>query len=243
MTTEGFDAALLDLVLATAEAEEHLNGVARLAQDLSPVLAACGVMARMRGAEITVASSNELAYALDEVQFGLDRGPCLQAMRGGDVVYAEDMTVEARWTPYPALAVERGVLSSLSLPLVARGRTVGALNSYAREPHAFDGDLADQLRAFAERAQVVLAVAMRSAEQTALVDQLHAAMQSRSTIDQAMGIVMGRERCTSAEAFALLRTASQRQNRKLADVAVDLITTTTGQPPVPGHFDAGTPSA
>jgi AmiR/NasT family two-component response regulator len=42
---------------------------------------------------------------------------------------------------------------------------------------------------------------------------------------------MGQQRCTAAEAFDLLRRASQRRNHKLRDVAADIITNVTGHPP------------
>jgi AmiR/NasT family two-component response regulator len=63
-------------------------------------------------------------------------------------------------------------------------------------------------------------------------------------IDQALGILMAQQRCSADEAFALLRTHSQNNNRKLRDVAADLITRVTGQPPVLGRgFERGHPAA
>ncbi len=53
----------------------------------------------------------------------------------------------------------------------------------------------------------------------------------RSTIDQAIGVLMAQERCTADEAFALLRQHSQHNNRKLREVATDLIVRVSGHPP------------
>jgi AmiR/NasT family two-component response regulator len=56
-------------------------------------------------------------------------------------------------------------------------------------------------------------------------------------IDQATGIVMARDRCGYDEAFAKLRAASQKRNLKLREVAAEMVTEVTGQPPQPPRFD------
>jgi AmiR/NasT family two-component response regulator len=77
----------------------------------------------------------------------------------------------------------------------------------------------------------------RDAEQR---EQLEQALASRTVIDQALGILMGQQQCTAGEAFALLRMRSQSSQQKLRDVAADLVTRVTGQPPSEGKmFDRG----
>ncbi|MDH6626144.1 hypothetical protein M2271_003961 [Streptomyces sp. LBL] len=56
-------------------------------------------------------------------------------------------------------------------------------------------------------------------------------MQSRSVIDQALGVVMGQRRCTADEAFGVLWSASQHRNIKLRDLCAELITNLSGRPP------------
>lgn len=63
------------------------------------------------------------------------------------------------------------------------------------------------------------------------VSQLEHALRSRSVIDQAIGVLMAQEKCTAEAAFDLLRRHSQNSNRKLRDVAADVITRLTGHPP------------
>ena len=58
-------------------------------------------------------------------------------------------------------------------------------------------------------------------------------MVSSSVIDQAIGILMGQQRCTASVAFDLLRQASQHRNRKLRDIAAEIITNVSGEPPQP----------
>lgn len=60
---------------------------------------------------------------------------------------------------------------------------------------------------------------------------LQAALASRAVIDQAVGIIMGQNRCTVDEAFEVLRAISQNRNVKLRDIAADMVTAVSGQPP------------
>ena len=89
------------------------------------------------GHVITVASADPLARLLDEHQYELDTGPCLQALRTARVVQAEDLTRETRWNGYPAVAIAHGIRSVLSSPLLVGGHPIGALNLYARDANGF----------------------------------------------------------------------------------------------------------
>ncbi len=63
------------------------------------------------------------------------------------------------------------------------------------------------------------------------IKNLDEAMRSRAVIEQAKGILMARSSLDPDEAFDMLRRASQRENRKLRDVATDLVDRTqTGRP-------------
>jgi AmiR/NasT family two-component response regulator len=70
-------------------------------------------------------------------------------------------------------------------------------------------------------------------ERWALIRNLQAAMETRAPIEQAKGILMATHRCSPDEAFEMLSTESQTQNRKLRDVANDLIARTQTKPPEP----------
>ncbi|MFC8190273.1 GAF and ANTAR domain-containing protein [Cellulomonas sp. NPDC057328] len=142
----------------------------------------------------------------------------------------------------PHHAVAHGVRSSLSVPMRAGGVLVGALNSYGRSPGLFVDELRHTVIDFARQAEKVVALALRHGEQNALLDDMQAAMRSRSVIDQALGILMAQQRCTADEAFAVLRRASQGRNRKVADIAGDIVVAVSGGSPRPGHFGRGMPT-
>jgi anti-anti-sigma factor len=81
----------------------------------------------------------------------------------------------------------------------------------------------------AEQAAIAVTAALRHYDEVTLSDHLRTALSSRSVIDQAIGIIMGQRRCTADEAFAMLRTISQRRNLKLRVVAADLVASTIGR--------------
>jgi GAF domain-containing protein len=152
------------------------------------------------------------------------------------MIYTDDLLEEDRWPTYRTRALGHGVRSSLSLPLTVNGDAVGALNLFSMTPHMFGPDVRARAAAFADQAAAAVGLGMRHARQAELSDQLQQALASRAVIDQAMGIVMAQQRCSADDAFAVLRRISQDTNRRVWDVAADLVTTVTGQPPRPPPF-------
>jgi len=220
---------LVSLLLTTRSVEHFLEHLAVTAA--TTLGASCGITIRRGDQPLTVASSDALAAAVDEVQYGEGQGPCLHAMNAGELVAMPDISTEVRWGGYPAYAAAHGVRSSLSLPLADQGEVSGALNLYSTTVGAFD-DPADIARAtvFASQGGAVLGVAVRQAKQAELTEQLREALSSRAVIDQAIGVLMAQQRCSADDAFAVLRRASQNRNRKLRDIASDIVTSVGGQP-------------
>ncbi|MFF9237920.1 GAF and ANTAR domain-containing protein [Streptomyces sp. NPDC014801] len=224
------DSDLTQWLLQTDTVEDFLQQLADAAVRLSPAGGA-GVTLQREGRPLTVVSSGEGATELDEKQYGQDDGPCLQSLRSGQEILVRDMLQETRWGPYPAYAAACGTRSSLSLPIAYRTLSAGALNLYAAPPHAFDDVDHTALRSLAAQATGAIALAQRISDAQEFAEQLRTAMRSRAVIDQAIGVIMGRRRCTAEEAFAVLRSASQQRNIKLRDLCTELITDLTGRPP------------
>ena len=228
---------LANLMVATPTMDGFLNDLARLATNVITPPASCGITLAQHDLPLTVASSDALAAHVDEVQYDRDQGPCLQAMRTGQIVMTADMATEQRWGPYPAYALSYGVHSSLSLPLTVNGETRGALNLYAGTPHAFGPTPQQHAELFAGPASAALTVVTRQVHQVRLSEQLRDALASRAVIDQALGIVMGHNSCDFETAFAILRESSQHQNRKLHDVAAEIVKAVSGDDPQPPPFN------
>lgn len=231
---------LQGLLLTTSDVMTFLTDLAVLStQVVGTHELSCGVTMRYDGNMLTVASSDERAERLDETQYRTQGGPCLEAMDTGRQVLSQDCRSETRWPAYIAMAVRDGLRCSMSLPLAAAGTTFGAINLYGfDQPDLFGDAEQHQLRLFTAQASGALRLATRQAKDQALMAQLEQALNSRSVIDQALGILIGRHQLTTTEAFDLLRRQSQNSHRKLRDVATDLVTQASGEPPRPGRpFD------
>jgi GAF domain-containing protein len=228
-------AELTNLMLATPNVEALLDELARWAARVITPPAHCGVTLQ-RHDPLTVASSDALAAHADEVQYAEGDGPCLQSMRTGLAVTVDDLAAEHRWGPYPGHALGHGVRRSLSLPLSADGDVLGALNLYATVPSAFGDEEHRAAALFAAQASAALTIVTRMARHVALTDQLRDVLAGRSVIDQTLGILMDQQRWDADQAFELLRSASQHRNRKLRDVAADIVRAVSGREPHPGPF-------
>lgn len=182
------------------------------------------------GTGYTAAFTDELALDMDERQYAQGSGPCLAAATAGDILSVPELTAEDRWPDWAERGRKAGVGSSVSVGMPIQEAVVGALNVYARIPHAFDDDTVAALETFAAYAAVALANAQLYESTANLARQMQDAMASRAVIEQAKGIIMAERRCSATEAFNILAKASQDSNRKLRDVAQTLVDRAAGKP-------------
>ena len=237
--TESADSGLppvVTLLLDTDSLDGFLQVLAAGAVDLAPMSDGCGVTLEREGRPTTVTSVGSTAPLLDEAQYGQGDGPCLQAMRTGREVSVTDTLSEKRWAGYPAYAAACGTRSSLSLPIAPHTHTAGALNLYAPLPNAFAAAELSALRLLAAQATGAIALAQRIADAQQFAADLQTALKSRTVIDQAIGVIMGRRRCTPDRAFEVLRSASQHRNIKLRDLCAELVAGVSGRLPAEGDL-------
>jgi GAF domain-containing protein len=170
-------------------------------------------------------ASSELIRDIDEAQYEEREGPCVEAIRTGrETTFSPE---DDHWPAFTERATQAGVRSVWSLPLKVRDRTTGALNLYAMGGDAWAATSQRLARDLASQAAVVLAnaAALMGAELTN--EHLRVALETRDMIGQAKGILMARQGISGDQAFDVLRRASQRANRKLRDVAADVISQVT----------------
>ena len=134
-------------------------------------------------------------------------------------------------------AAEAGVLSALGVPFELKGEAAAGLNVYADRPYAYDQATLEVVQRQVAAVSSTLRLAVRLARHHYTEADLKAAMASRTTIDLAVGIIMGQNRCPQEKAFEILRAASSHRNIKLRDLAADLVAT-VGKGPASTHFDA-----
>jgi hypothetical protein len=219
-------AAVARALASEANVEATLQRVVEIARLIVPGCHHAGITVLHRGKPETPAATDEISAAVDLVQYETGEGPCLSAILEQDTFRTGDLAEESRWPKFSRPAVERtGVRSVLAYRLFTEGDTLGALNLYSREADAFDDDAVAIGTILAAHAALAYARA-RDREQISGLEQ---AVASNRSIGMAIGILMAIRRIGQDEAFVLLRTVSQRTNRKLRAIADEVVH--TGQLP------------
>ena len=178
-------------------------------------------LSRLRsGRMTTAAATDDVAMAVDELQIATGEGPCLDALVEPAWEHAVNLAqVENASTFQRRVIAETPVRSILAFRILDDGRKTGALNIIADRPGSFDDRSFEQAAVFASFAGTALA-AIEAAEQAR---QLQDGLLSNREIGIAIGILMSYHRVGADDAFAILRRTSQQTNRKLRDVAADVL--------------------
>ncbi|MEC5201086.1 hypothetical protein RCH21_003342 [Arthrobacter sp. PL16] len=230
---------LQNLVLDSPDVEHFLTHLARVAAEYlsepgREVL--CGVtLLRPRHAE-TLASSSETALKMDEIQYSFGDGPCLTAARTLKLVYVRDTHTDQRWPEYFAAVAGHGMLSILGVPIPLEGEANCGLNLYSTSTDGFGSEAAQAAEAFAREASRSLRLAVRIARLSDQAAHLTSALESRTVIDLAAGIIMGQNKCSQTAAMKILTAASNSRNMKLRHIAAQIVSTASDETPTT-HFD------
>lgn len=168
-------------------------------------------------------TTSEEVRDLDRVQYHSGKGPCIAATQQGHRMNVVLTEADPRWPEFADAARAQGFVGVLSTPLGPRGRHLGALNLYSRTRAGFGPAAEETAQLFADQASVVLANAEVFGAVERLNTQLREALDARDVIRHAEGILMGRHRCSADEAFTLLREDCERSNKKLRDVAREVV--------------------
>jgi GAF domain-containing protein len=237
---EVYAGSLLEhLLLSSAGLGEFLDGLveaaaAALSGEHLEILASV-VLLRPR-TKATIAGTGQTARRLADIQCRFDDGPCMKAARTGGTVGVEDSGADPAFPLYGSAALQKGIRSALSVPIRLDGPEKAVVTYYSRQPGAFPQEKVDLAERFAEEASTPLRLAIRLARLTDRAEHLAAAMESRTTIDLAAGVIMSQNRCSQDEAIEILRAASTARNMKLRDLALNVLTSTVDAP-VTTHFD------
>ena len=218
---EGFARAARELHAAPNEAE-----LLQLAVDLAGKIingSDYAGISVVQGREIsTPVASDDVARRGDALQYQLDEGPSLDAVRRQETVISPNLGEEVRWPEWTPRAVSvLGVQAMMSLSLYTSAssygaHSYGALNLYSDSIEPFGPNEYAIARALA--AQISVALAAQGE-----IRGRGVAMSSRTIIGQAEGILMERLGIDADQAFAYLRRISQTENRKLIMICSEIV--------------------
>jgi GAF domain-containing protein len=216
-----------DMAAAVSEAARRLTTEYDLDSTLQSIVTAAAAslpgishagitLAHRDGRFETLAASDPLVRELDELQHQLGEGPCVYAIKAEQVVTVNNMRQDQRWPRFVPRAVALGLQAQMGLVLHADEQKLGGLNLYSTETEVIDPDAQHLAELFAAHAALALGFVRRT-------EELHTALATRKTIGQAIGILMERYRIDQDKAFAYLTRESSTTNRKLRDIAAELV--------------------
>jgi GAF domain-containing protein len=165
----------------------------------------------------TPAATHKWPILLDEIQQRHREGPCLTSAWEEKIIHVADLETDERFPLYRRdVLAETPIRSVMSFQLFIAGETMGALNVYAEQPHAFGPETKVIGLIFAAHSSVAWNSARRE-------EQYKRALASRDMIGQAKGMIMERYGVDAVQAFELLRKLSQDSNVPLIQIATELV--------------------
>jgi transcriptional regulator with GAF, ATPase, and Fis domain len=223
---------LSDTLVDDFDIIEFLDRLAARCSELLEV-SACGILlADHHGVLNLVAASTEQARLVELTQLQTHEGPCLDAFTTGRPVQEPDLrTAGGRWPRFVAAAVGGGYLSVQAVPMRLRDTVIGAVNLFSKSTGTLDADTVTLGQALADAATIGIVHQRALARQEIVTEQLQTALNSRVLIEQAKGFLTHSLSVDVDEAFAILRSYARANNRRLTEVADDIV---QGRLTIPG---------
>jgi hypothetical protein len=128
-----------------------------------------------------------------------------------------------RWPVFAEEARRTGFASVHALPMRLRNDVIGALNLFDTQPATLTEETLALAQALADVATIGLLQERVIRRGEVLAEQLQGALNSRILIEQAKGVIAERRGTNVGEAFTLLRRAARDRNRRLSDLANDIV--------------------
>jgi hypothetical protein len=173
----------------------------------------------------TLGVSNSVMTVVEDLQFTLGEGPCIDAYASDHPILEPDLRDPAtnRWPAFSGPAVLAGVRAVFGFPLRTGTANVGALDLYLDHP----GDLrADQLSDAVVLAGVISTTVLSlqlDAAPGELPVELDATMLHRAIVHQASGMLSAQLDIDPADALVRIRAHAYTRNRPVNDVALDIV--------------------
>ena len=215
---------LADTLVDDFDVIDLLTVLAHRCVEVLGVTAAGLMLVAPGGALRVMASSSETMRTLELFEVQAQQGPCVDCYRTGQSVVEPDLASDTeRWPQFSAMAVAAGFGSAAAFPMRLRTKVIGALNVFSVDAGAMRAVDERAAQALADVATIGILQHRAVVEGAVLIDQLNDALQTRIVIEQAKGMLVEREGLEMDQAFSRLRSEARNTNRRLTDVARDVI--------------------
>jgi GAF domain-containing protein len=174
-----------------------------------------------------VAASDEVGRQLEQAQADAGQGPCYDSYVYAKEILSSDLHADGRWPDLPARLPAR-LRAVAGMPILLSGSPVGTLNVYRDQPADWDSSDVAALRGYSGLIAEILGTALAAHEHGAVAGQLQYALDYRVVIERAVGYLMGARGLDAVTAFSLLRKHARDSRRRVADVAAEVLGSTTG---------------
>ncbi|MGH2856712.1 MAG: GAF and ANTAR domain-containing protein [Solirubrobacteraceae bacterium] len=211
----------------------HRRAEDSLMQALQQVLAATRELFGVAGAGLmmvddqsvlsAVAATDEPGHLLEVRQQEIGHGPCVDSLTLDRVITTADLAVDHRWPGLTPELPDRGVRAVLGVPVHVDRVPVGSLNVYHHRPGEWDPSEISALEAYSGLIESLLVAALQAHHRGQLAEQLQHALNHRVVIERAVGVIMGRHNLGAVAAFNKLRSTARSSQRKVADVAAEIL--------------------
>jgi len=222
-------AELLDAVsgpVAGDDSDTLLRHAIDLGLDVAPDTVGCSITEIEHSGYRTPVASGDLALDLDKAQYDAGTGPCMAAAYEQRHQHFDARTDAERFPGFTGAAIERGVRTSISLPLIGTARPA-AINLYATSRYAFDDErpraVADLLARCVSTLMGRPVLPVRPIDVALPATEIEAAQARARVVTGAQTALMGRQHLSRPVAFAVLTQRSRVEGRSIFDVAHDVV--------------------
>jgi GAF domain-containing protein len=182
------------------------------------------LLADGEGSLRVMAATSEATGAVELFQVQNDEGPCRDCHHSGLPVSVANLSREAtRWPRFSPVATGAGFRAAHALPMRLRGRVLGALNLFRTEPGALSPPDVATGQALADVATIALLQSWALRDVQAVAEQLEEALNSRTAVEQAKGVLAQRLGIGMDEAFSRLRGFARARQSHLTDIALEVV--------------------
>ena len=214
---------LADTLASDFDIVDFLHGLSADSVEILRAEAVGVMLADPRGGLRLIASSDERMRLLELFELQGAQGPCLDAFSSGQAIQASAADSRARWPLFAPRASGAGFQAMCAVPLRVRSDVIGAMNLFRGSDEPFTPTEMEIAQAMAEMAAIGLIQERALRERNLLTEQLQAALNSRVVIEQAKGMLAEYLTMTVDDAFKLLRSYAREHNRKLSEIASDVV--------------------
>jgi GAF domain-containing protein len=215
-----------DLRATLPEADDLLVGLQRVTEATRTVLEVDGAgltLVHEDGPPRWVAATDAVMELLEHVQHDFGEGPYLQAFAQDRAISFQDLQAAPAWTRIAAVVGQLHVAGVLSVPVRLAGQPVGTLDVYSTQPRPWTARELEAVAEFAAVAAELVTAGVELANRELEVAQLRQALTNRVWIEQAKGVLAATRGTGPDAAFQQLRATARATNRKLAEVAQEVV--------------------